>query len=62
MFNFYFVTKSGATKYGPGYIQMAAHCAAYFDFEINIKYISKIRSVVPSDEDDALKADCDHFD
>ena len=36
--------------------------AAYFDFEINIKYISKIRSAVPSDEDCALEADCDHFD
>ena len=33
--NFYFVRKSGATKYGPGYIQMAAQLVFWDKYQKN---------------------------
>ena len=56
--NFYFVRKSGAP---PNMVLATFKWLRSSYFEINIKKkFQKIRSLVV--EDDALKADCDHFD
>ena len=58
--NFYFVTKSVATKYGLATFKWLR--SVFWLWDKYQTHFQNTRSGVPKDEDCTLKLDCDHFD